>query len=105
MPMPGDHRPARLHVHLQDPAWDGIYAPAAGLRGGSAQPAAVPTIRRYLSLVFLALIFPLLVRRYGADPGSAGAGRPDGAGPRVGATADRLRAQGQGQTCGARGRR
>jgi hydrogenase-4 component B len=35
MPAPGDHRPARLHVRLQDPAWEGIYAPVAGAPWGS----------------------------------------------------------------------
>ena len=64
MPAPGDHRPARLHVHLQDPAWDGIYAPVAGAVGFAADRLnrlQFLTIRRYLSLVFLALIFLLLV--------------------------------------------
>jgi hydrogenase-4 component B len=64
MPAPGDHRPARLHVHLQDPAWDGIYAPVAGVVGFAADRLnrlQFLTIRRYLSLVFLSLIFLLLV--------------------------------------------
>jgi len=64
MPPPGDLRPARLEVKMCDPIWDYGYAPIA------AAVAAVSTrfnylqfltIRRYLSLVFSALVFLLLV--------------------------------------------
>jgi hydrogenase-4 component B len=64
MPLPGDHRAARLHVRLHDPAWEGIYAPVAGAVAFAADRLnrlQFLTIRRYLSLVFLALIFLLLV--------------------------------------------
>jgi NADH:ubiquinone oxidoreductase subunit 5 (subunit L)/multisubunit Na+/H+ antiporter MnhA subunit len=64
MPLPGDHRAARLHVRLQDPAWEGIYAPVVGAVGFAADRLnrlQFLTIRRYLSLVFLALVFLLLV--------------------------------------------
>ena len=64
MPPPGDLRPARLHVHLYDLVWDGIYAPVAGAVGFAADRLnhlQFLTIRRYLTLVFLALVFLLLV--------------------------------------------
>jgi formate hydrogenlyase subunit 3/multisubunit Na+/H+ antiporter MnhD subunit len=64
MPPPGDLRPARLEVHLQDLVWDGLYAPVAGAVGFAADRLnhlQFLTIRRYLSLVFLALVFLLLV--------------------------------------------
>lgn len=64
MPPPGDLRPAALHVRLQDLVWDGIYAPVAGAVGFAADRLnhlQFLTIRRYLSLVFLALVFLLLV--------------------------------------------
>ena len=64
MPAPGDHRPAQLHVRLHDPVWEGIYAPVVGAVGFAADRLnhlQFLTIRRYLTLVFLALIFLLLV--------------------------------------------
>ncbi len=64
MPPPGDLRPARLRVRLQDLAWEGIYAPVAGAVGFAADRLnhlQFLTIRRYLTLVFLALVFLLLV--------------------------------------------
>jgi len=64
MPPPGDLRPARLHVHLHDLVWDGIYAQVAGAVGFAADRLnhlQFLTIRRYLTLVFLALVFLLLV--------------------------------------------
>lgn len=63
MPPPGSTRPARFGVTLRDPVWDGLYAPVAGLVGGLAERLNVLqflTIRRYLSLVFLALVVLLL---------------------------------------------
>jgi hydrogenase-4 component B len=64
MPSPGDLRPARLHVELRDLVWDGLYAPVAGAVGFAADRLnhlQFLTIRRYLSLVFLALVTLLLV--------------------------------------------
>jgi hydrogenase-4 component B len=64
MPGPGDLRPARLHVRLQDLAWDGIYAPVVGaveLAAGRLNHLQFLTIRSYLMLVFLALVTLLLV--------------------------------------------
>ena len=64
MPPPGDMRPARLHVELHDLVWDALYAPVAGAVGFAADHLnrlQFLTIRRYLSLVFLALVTLLLV--------------------------------------------
>ena len=64
MPPPGDMRPARLEVHLQDPIWDVLYAPIAGGVDYCAQVLnrlQFLSIRQYLSLVFIALISLLLV--------------------------------------------
>ena len=64
MPPPGDLRPARLTVELRDLVWDTLYAPIAGAVGFAADRLnhlQFLTIRRYLSLVFLALVGLLLV--------------------------------------------
>jgi hydrogenase-4 component B len=64
MPEPGDARAARFEVTLRDPAWDGIYAPVAGLVSWLADRLNVlqfQTIRRYLSLMFAALVLLLLI--------------------------------------------
>ena len=64
MPPPGDTRPARLHVELRDLVWDTLYAPIAVAVGFAAERLnhlQFLTIRRYLSLVFLALVVLLLV--------------------------------------------
>jgi formate hydrogenlyase subunit 3/multisubunit Na+/H+ antiporter MnhD subunit len=64
MPAPGELRPARIQVRLQDLAWDGIYAPVAHAVGFAADRLnrlQFLTIRRYLTLVFLALVLLLLV--------------------------------------------
>ncbi len=64
MPPPGDARPARFHVDLKDLVWDILYAPVAGAVSFAADRLnhlQFLTIRRYLSLVFLALIMLLLV--------------------------------------------
>jgi len=64
MPPPGDARPARLHVEVKDLVWDYLYAPIAGVVGFAADRInrlQFLTIRRYLSLVFLALVTLLLV--------------------------------------------
>ena len=64
MPQPGELRPAWLQVHLKDLVWDGLYLPVAGAVSSAADRLnhlQFLTIRSYLSLVFLALIFLLLV--------------------------------------------
>jgi formate hydrogenlyase subunit 3/multisubunit Na+/H+ antiporter MnhD subunit len=64
MPAPGELRPARLAVELRDPAWETIYAPVADAVSFAADRLNLLqflTIRRYLSLVFLALVLLLLV--------------------------------------------
>lgn len=64
MPPPGDIRPARLTVHLVDYLWRGLYAaPAAAVVALSVRVNALQflTIRRYLVLMFLALVALLLV--------------------------------------------
>jgi hydrogenase-4 component B len=64
MPAPGETRAARLEVTMHDPVWDGIYVPAAKLIGWLADRLNVlqfQTIRRYLSLMFAALVVLLLV--------------------------------------------
>jgi len=64
MPLPGDSSPARLDVTLRDPVWDVFYAP---VRRGVEFTAdrlnylQFLTIRRYLSLVFAALVALLLM--------------------------------------------
>lgn len=63
MPAPGDARPARLWVTINDPIWDGIYAPIARLVdfvGARFNRLQFLTIRVYLSLVFFALVALLL---------------------------------------------
>jgi formate hydrogenlyase subunit 3/multisubunit Na+/H+ antiporter MnhD subunit len=64
MPPPGDLRPARFEVDLRDLVWDTLYAPVAGGVGVVADRLnrfQFLTIRRYLSLVFIALVALLLV--------------------------------------------
>jgi formate hydrogenlyase subunit 3/multisubunit Na+/H+ antiporter MnhD subunit len=64
MPPPGDLRPARLHLQLRDVVWDVLYAPVADAVSFTATRLNYfqsLTIRRYLSLVFLALVGLLLV--------------------------------------------
>ena len=64
MPLPGDSRPARFHVELRDLVWDELYLPLASLVSFAATRLnyfQFLTIRRYLGLVFLALIALLLV--------------------------------------------
>jgi hydrogenase-4 component B len=63
MPPPGAARPARLTVELRDLVWEGAYAPLAGAIGFAAERLnrlQFLTIRRYLSLVFGALVALLL---------------------------------------------
>jgi len=64
MPPPGGMGPARLTVQVHDLIWEGLYVPIADLVGIAAERLNVLqflTIRRYLSLVFAALILLLLV--------------------------------------------
>jgi hydrogenase-4 component B len=64
MPPPGSLAPARLHVEIRDLIWDAAYAPIAGLVATATEKLNVLqflTIRRYLTLVFAALVLLLLV--------------------------------------------
>jgi hypothetical protein len=64
MPAPGDARPARLQVVIRDLIWETAYAPIAGVVNYLADRLnhlQFLTIRRYLSLVFLALVSLLTV--------------------------------------------
>jgi hydrogenase-4 component B len=64
MPPPGDTGAARFRVELRDLIWEIGYAPIAGIVGFAADRLnrmQFLTIRRYLSLVFLALVGLLLV--------------------------------------------
>lgn len=64
LPPPGDITPAHFHVDIHDLAWEKIYLPvAAGVdfAAGRLNGLQFLTIRRYLTLVFLALVALLLV--------------------------------------------
>jgi formate hydrogenlyase subunit 3/multisubunit Na+/H+ antiporter MnhD subunit len=64
MPPPGDLRPARLTVRLDDVAWNTLYLPLVEVLRIVTDRLNVLqflTIRRYLSLVFAALVTLLLV--------------------------------------------
>jgi formate hydrogenlyase subunit 3/multisubunit Na+/H+ antiporter MnhD subunit len=64
MPPPGDTRPARLQVTVSDLIWEFFYAHVADAVMATADRLnhlQFLTIRKYLSLVFVALIFLLLV--------------------------------------------
>jgi len=64
MPPPGDMAPARFEVTLRDLAWDTFYAPVSlFIQFASARLNYLQflTIRRYLGLVFFALVFLLVV--------------------------------------------
>jgi NADH:ubiquinone oxidoreductase subunit 5 (subunit L)/multisubunit Na+/H+ antiporter MnhA subunit len=64
MPPPGDMRPARLTVEWRDLIWDTLYAPiAAGVMTAATRLNHLQflTIRQFLSLVFAALVFLLLM--------------------------------------------
>jgi hydrogenase-4 component B len=63
MPPPGDLAPARIVKTLRDPVWDVLYAPLSGIMDRATSVLnnlQFLTIRRYLSLVFGALIVLLL---------------------------------------------
>ena len=58
------HCPARLTVQMRDPIWDALYTPLVGFVAFATEKLNVLqflTIRRYLSLVFGALVLLLLV--------------------------------------------
>jgi formate hydrogenlyase subunit 3/multisubunit Na+/H+ antiporter MnhD subunit len=64
MPAPGELRPAHYMASIQDPIWQGLYAPIArfvGLAADRLNKLQFLTIRVYLSLVFFALVALLLV--------------------------------------------
>jgi formate hydrogenlyase subunit 3/multisubunit Na+/H+ antiporter MnhD subunit len=64
MPPPSATSPARLTVKMRDPIWDLAYAPIENFVGYAATRLNVLqflTIRRYLALVFSALVLLLLV--------------------------------------------
>ncbi len=64
MAPPGDPRPALLHVDIRDLIWEMLYAPVAravDAVAGRLNVLQFQTIRRYLSLVFAALIVLLLI--------------------------------------------
>jgi hypothetical protein len=64
MPPPGALAPARLTVKLHDLIWDAAYAPIAAFVSSAAERLNVLqflTIRRYLTLVFGALVLLLLM--------------------------------------------
>jgi hypothetical protein len=64
MPPPGDTRAATFRVDLHDLVWEYVYAPISGAVAFAADRLNVLqflTIRRYLTLVFLALVALLLV--------------------------------------------
>jgi formate hydrogenlyase subunit 3/multisubunit Na+/H+ antiporter MnhD subunit len=59
MPEPGSLAPARLHVHLRDRVWDYLFEPIATAVMSTAtrlNTLQFLTIRRYLTLVFAALL-------------------------------------------------
>jgi hypothetical protein len=64
MPLPGEVAPARFNVTMRDLAWEALYAPVArgvGFAADRLNHLQFLTIRRYLSLVFGALVLLLLV--------------------------------------------
>ncbi len=63
MPAPGDTAAARIEKHISDPIWDTLYAPIASQVWNLSQVLnhlQFLTIRRYLALVFTALVILLL---------------------------------------------
>lgn len=64
MPRPGDTRAGHFHVKIFDPAWRFVYGPAGRaiwVTTGRLNRLQFLTIRRYLTLVFAALILLLIV--------------------------------------------
>jgi formate hydrogenlyase subunit 3/multisubunit Na+/H+ antiporter MnhD subunit len=63
MPLPGEMRPARIEKFSRDMIWDVFYAPVADAVAATSQVLnrlQFLTVRRYLTLVFLALIVLLV---------------------------------------------
>ena len=63
MPPPGDLSPARIDKLIRDPVWEAFYAPISGhvIRAADLlNHLQFLTIRRYLGLVFVALLLLLL---------------------------------------------
>jgi NADH:ubiquinone oxidoreductase subunit 5 (subunit L)/multisubunit Na+/H+ antiporter MnhA subunit len=59
MPRPGDNRPAHFQVQLRDIVWSCIYEPiriAVNATAIRLNPVQFLTVRRYLTLVFVALV-------------------------------------------------
>ncbi len=64
MPAPGDMAAARFALTIHDPVWERLYAPVGGLvwlAASQLNRLQFLTIRRYLALVFLALVALLVV--------------------------------------------
>ncbi|MGZ8409196.1 MAG: hydrogenase 4 subunit B [Hyphomicrobium sp.] len=64
MPAPGDNSPARIEVDVRDMIWDCLYRPVAAAVlyvSDRLNPLQFQTIRRYLGLVFTALVLLLVV--------------------------------------------
>ena len=64
MPAPGETRPAVLEVRMHDVIWETLYAPIGWFVDTSSRAlnrVQFLTIRHYLTLVFVALVFLLLV--------------------------------------------
>ena len=64
MPPPGSADPARLTVSMHDLVWEALYAPIGKAIAFTTERINILqflTIRRYLTLVFVALIVLLLV--------------------------------------------
>jgi len=64
MPPPGSAAPARLTVRMHDLIWEALYAPIATAISFATERINIMqflTIRRYLTLVFVALVLLLLV--------------------------------------------
>jgi hydrogenase-4 component B len=64
MPPPGSAAPARLTVEMHDLIWETLYAPIATVIAYATERINILqflTIRRYLTLVFVALVLLLLV--------------------------------------------
>jgi hydrogenase-4 component B len=64
MPPPGDTAPARLRVELHDTLWEALYLPVidrVNAIAGRLNQLQFLTIRRYLTLVFAALVLLLVI--------------------------------------------
>ena len=64
MPRPGDTSPARLRVELHDTLWEALYLPVIRVVDALAERLnrlQFLTIRRYLTLVFAALVLLLVI--------------------------------------------